>query len=435
MKTAELRLAKQRAAAFELGRLTIDFQFYLAQSLALAVLPKADHLCSHEKLYFNRTRDILSQISEKCRVLMPNQKLDTYIVFARSQLKRFDNETPKHWQVHYNNVHRELTAGIGRALPSWFTEMSHLPSYQVMLHGLGNNLNWSSVHKWLIQDIICYADMQLFYRIWGFLHDKPTALPNTPREETDYYEKDFNILQRAYALGYWLEQCTCPINVVSFMNLMDHPQLIDVFDGLNEMTNTSTDQPAAMEAHRNDNGGPMIFRCLSAGDIRPRSAPAMTVRVLARRYFFSTSIIERLQALYSSYVDTSRDNFLDGDVFAKCETDPPHRFKGCMSRMDSSVTGRDHLKNLVADLGRDIATQLLCPGGLVNEDRDRWMYQQRNDGKTLMDIRRHLEKQHPEWEQLESDQGVAKAINVYIERRGLERPLKGLGRPTKKKSG
>lgn len=432
MKSAELRLAKQRAAAFALGRLSVEFHFYLAQSLALSILPRASHLHPLEQVHFDRARDILSRIVNECGVLSPNIKLDDYLSFARSQLERFVNDTPQYRKSIYDNVHTQLTKGVGFPMP-WLEETADLPLSQVMLHGVGTNLRWSLVNEWLIHDIICRSDMFLFDRIWSFLHDKPTTPPAIPSEETDDYEGDFNILQRAFAVGYWLDQCTHPIHAVCFMNLMDHPQFIDVSKSVTIKSNTPDGNPKTMKAHSFDNGGPMIFRCLSAGDLRPQSATAKSVRVLARRYFFSTSITEMLQSLYSVFLDTSSDNFIEGDIFTEYNSDPPHKFKGCQSSMYSEISDRDQLNALATGLGEDIHTLLLHPGGLANEDRDRWMYQLHNDGKKPKEIAYLLNKLHTEWDPIHSEPGVLKAIDTYVVRRRLEKRLSGLGRPPIKK--
>jgi hypothetical protein len=55
----------------------------------------------------------------------------------------------------------------------------------------------------------------------------------------------------------------------------------------------------------------------------------------------------------------------------------------------------------------------------TNDPRDAWRYNEKKAGTTHSQIRHALEKQHPEWEQLDSEQAVGKAIDRYCERRHL----------------
>ena len=55
----------------------------------------------------------------------------------------------------------------------------------------------------------------------------------------------------------------------------------------------------------------------------------------------------------------------------------------------------------------------------TNEHRDAWMYEQKKAGKTHSEIRRDLRKEHSEWEQLDSEQAVGRAVDRYCERNQL----------------
>ena len=65
-----------------------------------------------------------------------------------------------------------------------------------------------------------------------------------------------------------------------------------------------------------------------------------------------------------------------------------------------------------------------CLGGGIqwpNDPRDEWMYQLKLSGQTHGQIRAMLKRDHPEWDQLNSDQAVGMAIDRYCERK--KRPL------------
>lgn len=55
-----------------------------------------------------------------------------------------------------------------------------------------------------------------------------------------------------------------------------------------------------------------------------------------------------------------------------------------------------------------------------NDDRDRWMIDQAAAGLTHGEISELLSSQHPEWEQIESTQGVSRALKRYREKLGSE---------------
>lgn len=54
----------------------------------------------------------------------------------------------------------------------------------------------------------------------------------------------------------------------------------------------------------------------------------------------------------------------------------------------------------------------------TNDDRDKWMYGEKQAGKTHGEIRAALAR-HPEWDQLDTDQSVGRAIDRYCDRHGL----------------
>lgn len=68
------------------------------------------------------------------------------------------------------------------------------------------------------------------------------------------------------------------------------------------------------------------------------------------------------------------------------------------------------------------------PGASPNEQRDRWIYEQAKKGKAWKVISRALQD-HPEWEQLESPQGVRAAVERYIARHNLPKIQRQPGRP------
>jgi hypothetical protein len=55
----------------------------------------------------------------------------------------------------------------------------------------------------------------------------------------------------------------------------------------------------------------------------------------------------------------------------------------------------------------------------ANDPRDAWMYEQKRAGQTHPQIRTALAKEHPEWDSLDKDQAVGRAIDRYCERKGL----------------
>lgn len=54
-----------------------------------------------------------------------------------------------------------------------------------------------------------------------------------------------------------------------------------------------------------------------------------------------------------------------------------------------------------------------------NDDRDRWIYEQRSRGVPLKMVRKKLSEEHPNWEPLHSDPGVSKACSNWAKRNGL----------------
>jgi hypothetical protein len=54
-----------------------------------------------------------------------------------------------------------------------------------------------------------------------------------------------------------------------------------------------------------------------------------------------------------------------------------------------------------------------------NQERDRWMYEQKSRGIAIWQIQRELVSAHPEWYPLETSQGVSNAIDRYAKRHGL----------------
>jgi hypothetical protein len=52
----------------------------------------------------------------------------------------------------------------------------------------------------------------------------------------------------------------------------------------------------------------------------------------------------------------------------------------------------------------------------TNEERDAWLCCQKLEGKTHTAIRIALERDHPEWDRLDSDQAVGRAIDRYCTR-------------------
>ncbi len=70
--------------------------------------------------------------------------------------------------------------------------------------------------------------------------------------------------------------------------------------------------------------------------------------------------------------------------------------------------------NIQADTNRLIQS--------TNDDRDAWLYNEKIDGETHAAIRLRLKKEHREWEQLETDQAIGKAIDRYCKRRNLHPP-------------
>ncbi len=55
----------------------------------------------------------------------------------------------------------------------------------------------------------------------------------------------------------------------------------------------------------------------------------------------------------------------------------------------------------------------------TNDERDAWMYKQKKVGKTHGEIKTALERDHPKWDQLDSEQAVGRAIDRYCERKQL----------------
>lgn len=53
-----------------------------------------------------------------------------------------------------------------------------------------------------------------------------------------------------------------------------------------------------------------------------------------------------------------------------------------------------------------------------NDDRDEWMYQQKTDGRTHGQIAADLARLHPEWERVDNEQSVGKAIDRFCTRHG-----------------
>jgi hypothetical protein len=55
----------------------------------------------------------------------------------------------------------------------------------------------------------------------------------------------------------------------------------------------------------------------------------------------------------------------------------------------------------------------------TNDDRDIWLYNEKKAGKTHASIRAALGREHPKWEQLESEQAVGRAVDRYCHRKNL----------------
>lgn len=81
-----------------------------------------------------------------------------------------------------------------------------------------------------------------------------------------------------------------------------------------------------------------------------------------------------------------------------------------------------HLKAL-GDVNSTVRAWITGPASKTaestNDDRDAWMYAEKKAGKTHSQIRYALEKQHPEWDSLDTDQAVGRAIDRYCERKGI----------------
>lgn len=75
---------------------------------------------------------------------------------------------------------------------------------------------------------------------------------------------------------------------------------------------------------------------------------------------------------------------------------------------------------LLQSLGKSLSSDDRKPD---NWERDSWMYEQRLLGKTVAEVRVMLRREHPNWNQLDSDQGVTIALRRFTTREELPWPI------------
>lgn len=219
MKSTDTR--EQSAIAFVLGRCVHEFQFYLSQAIALAILPKAPYLSGYyEAFYFDRTREVLECIEQECANIK-SLDIPGFVISAQSRLDALIDDTA--------NLDIEDKVAV---LRSW---------------GIAENrISPSRVYSEEVHRLITRRDLWASYRLHGLI--RSTSL-----------SERYNPIEQAFALGVSLDRCIHPANVVNYMTRMSDSAII------------AKNSEWIREANRivSDDKTFRVLRCFTGGDIKP----------------------------------------------------------------------------------------------------------------------------------------------------------------------